>query len=28
MKLGGALTVVILGSVLGVFWWREKKHKA
>ncbi|MCF7805857.1 MAG: SCO family protein [Candidatus Marinimicrobia bacterium] len=26
MKLGGALTVVILGSVLGVFWWREK-HK-
>ncbi len=28
MKLGGALTVVILGGVLGVFWWREKKHKA
>ncbi len=26
MKLGGALTVVILGTVLGIFWYRERKR--
>lgn len=24
MRLGGAVTVVILGIFLGIFWWREK----
>ena len=29
MRIGAALTVLILGSVLGFFWWREwKKAKA
>jgi len=28
MKLGGALTVVILGSVVGTFWWRETHNKS
>lgn len=26
MKLGGGLTVLILGTVLGVFWWRERQR--
>ena len=25
MKLGGGLTVLVLGTVLGIFWWRERK---
>ncbi len=28
MKLGGVLTVVILGSVVGMFWWRESHNKS
>ncbi len=27
MKIGGAFTVVILGSVLGVYWWKETHKK-
>jgi len=27
MKVGGVFTVAVLGSVLGVFWWRESRKK-
>lgn len=27
MNVGGVLTVIILGSVLGLYWYRDHKHK-
>ena len=28
MKLGGALTVILLGLFLGIFWWRETHNRS
>src|SRR5690606_28005982 len=27
MKLGGLLTMIVLGSFLGIFWYRERSRK-
>lgn len=27
MKLGGVVSLIVLGSILGVLWWREKRRR-